>query len=198
MRSMPSTKCVACSTPAIDAATREPKRSNRAIAREFGISEAAIRRHRTNHVRTPTSSAQGSAPPAGGRPVGSTKFTEDRVQRFLLAVRAGSTFRAAALSVGWSEDSFQRYRAEDAVFAAQVEEADGLAEVHLVATVREAAQTNWHAAMELLSRRWPSAWGRHDAIDIDLRVQVRRLAAELGLDEQAILAEAERLVATHA
>jgi malonyl CoA-acyl carrier protein transacylase len=77
-----------------------------------------------------------------------------------MAVRAGSTFRAAARSVGWSEDSFQRYRAKDAVFAAQVEEADGLAEVHLVAIVRQAAQTNWRAALELLGRRWPESWGR--------------------------------------
>jgi hypothetical protein len=67
--------------------------------------------------------------------------------------------------------------------------------VHLVAIVRQAAQTNWRAALELLGRRWPETWGRHERVDVDLRVQVKRLAAEFGLNEQDILAEAERLVA---
>ena len=51
--------------------------------------------------------------------------------------------------------------------------------------------------MELLSRRWPEAWGRRDRVDVDLRMQVKRLAAEFGLDGREILAEAERLVAGH-
>jgi hypothetical protein len=198
---VPRTPCVACTTPAIDAASRDPKRSNRAIAREFKISEAAVRTHRTNHVTVPktktTTGAQANTPRPGGRPRGSTKFTDDRVRRFLAVVRAGSTFRAAALSVGWSVDSFQRYRAEHAVFASQVEEADGLAEVQLVATVRQAAQTDWRAAMELLGRRWPETWGRHDRVDVELKLQLRRLAAELELDPQELVAEAERLVARH-
>ena len=148
-----STQCVACSNPAIDAATRDRSRANRAIAREFGVSEAAI--------------------------------------------RAGATLRAAAHSVGWSEDGLARYRAEFADFAEQLTEAEGTAEVHLVAIVRDAARTNWRAALELLGRRWPDSWGRHDRVDMDLRLQVKRLAAEYGLEEQDILAEAERLVAVH-
>jgi hypothetical protein len=48
--------------------------------------------------------------------------------------------------------------------------------------------------MELLGRRWPETWGRHDRVDVELRLQVKRLAAELELDPQALLAEAERLV----
>lgn len=188
------TQCVACSNAAIDAAARDPTRSGRTIAREFSISEAAVRRHRTNHLAGSDSMGQRSSM-AGGRPPGSTKFTEKRVQRFLTAIRTGSTFRAAALSVGWSEDSFQRYRDQDAVFAEQVDEAEGEAQVQLVTIVRQAARTNWRAALELLGRRWPETWGRHERVDVELRLQVKRLAAEFELSEQEILAEAERLVA---
>jgi hypothetical protein len=49
--------------------------------------------------------------------------------------------------------------------------------VHLVAIVRQAAQTNWRAALELLGRRWPETWGRHERVDVDLRVQVKPSAA---------------------
>ena len=187
-----STQCVACSNPAIDAATRDRSRANRAIAREFGVSEAAIRRHRANHAAV--ASPAGPAARGPGRP---TKFDDDRRSRFLAAIRAGATLRAAAHSVGWSEDGLARYRAEFADFAEQLTEAEGTAEVHLVAIVRDAARTNWRAALELLGRRWPDSWGRHDRVDMDLRLQVKRLAAEYGLEEQDILAEAERLVAVH-
>jgi hypothetical protein len=102
---------------------------------------------------------------------------------------------ASALSVGWSEDGLARYRAEYADFADQVAEAEGTAELHLVAIVRDAARTNWRAALELLSRRFPESWGRHDRVDVELRTQVKRLAVELELSEAEILAEAERLVA---
>jgi hypothetical protein len=190
---VPSTHCVACRTPAIDAATRDPGRPNRAIAREFGLSEGAVRRHRANHVTapSPTPTQARSGP---GRP---TKFDDDRRTRFLAAVRAGCTLRSAALSVGWSEDALARYRRNSSDFAGQVIEAEGTAEVHLVAIVRDAARTNWRAALELLSRRFPDSWGRHERVDVELRLQVKRLAAELDLSEQEILAEAERLVASH-
>jgi hypothetical protein len=187
-----SRQCVGCLDSAIDAATRDSKRSNRAIAREFGVSEAAVRRHRANHLTRATPQREASGAERGGRP---SKFTPDRVDRFLQAVRVGATLQSAALSVGWSEDGLARYRAGFADFADQIAEAEGAAQVHLVAIVRQAASSNWRAAMELLSRRWPEAWARHDRVDVDLRLQVKRLAAEYGLDEREILAEAERLVA---
>jgi hypothetical protein len=184
-----STQCVACSNPAIDAASRDPGRSNRAIARDFPIiSEAAVRRHRANHVTADPPSRRAGP----GRP---TKFDDDRRTRFLAAVRAGCTLQSAALSVGWSEDALAVYRRNSSDFSDQVTEAEGTAEVHLVAIVRDAARTNWRAALELLSRRFPESWGRHERVDVELRLQVKRLAAELDLSEQEILAEAERLVA---
>jgi len=78
---VPPTRCVACLNATIDA-TRDLKRSNRAIARDFGTSEAAVRRHRTNHVAGHV--PQGEAPPSGrgGRP---SKFTDDCVPRFVAA-----------------------------------------------------------------------------------------------------------------
>jgi hypothetical protein len=140
-------------------------------------------------VARQTSNARRAGP---GRP---TNFDDDRRTRFLSAVRAGATLHASALSVGWSDDALALYRRNSSDFSEQIGEAEGAAEVHLVAIVRQAATTNWRAALELLGRRWPDSWGRHDRVDVELRTQVKRLAAEPDLSEQEILAEAERLVA---
>jgi transposase len=192
------TQCVACKTPALDAATRDPKRSNRAIAREFRtLSEAAVRRHRANHLAgmadQSSTAAQARAPAAGpGRP---SKFTDERIQRLLAAIRAGNTRQAACRYAGISDESLARWQRSSVEFVEALTRAEAESEVALVAFVRQAAQTDWRAGMELLSRRWPETWGRHDRVDVELRMQIKRLAAELELSEQEILAEAERLVA---
>jgi hypothetical protein len=64
----------------------------------------------------------------------------------------------------------------------------------MVAHVAKAAQDGtWQAAAWWLERRRPNDYGLRDRVDVDLRVQVKRLAAEYRLDESEILAEAERL-----
>jgi hypothetical protein len=45
-----------------------------------------------------------------------------------------------------------------------------------------------------LERRHPDKYGRRVAIDISLRDEATRLAAQYGLDPEALLAEAESLV----
>jgi len=115
----------------------------------------------------------------------------------LAAIRAGNTLRAAAMYAGISEDTVANWRRSSSAFSDAVTRAEAEAEVALVAFVRQAAQTDWRAGMELLSRRWPETWGRHDRVDVELKLQLRRLAAELELDPQEMLAEAERIVARH-
>jgi hypothetical protein len=63
-----------------------------------------VRRHRANHVAADPSAAHDGQPGASrrGRP---SKFTGDRVQRLLAAIRAGNTLRAAAMYAGITEDT---------------------------------------------------------------------------------------------
>jgi predicted GIY-YIG superfamily endonuclease len=117
------------------------------------------------------------------------------VQRLMAAIRAGNTRKAPCLYAGVSEDSLERWARHSADFAEALTRAEAEAEVALVAFVRQAAQTDWRAGMELLSRRWPETWGRHDRVDVELRLQLKRLAAELELDPAEMLAEVERIIA---
>jgi hypothetical protein len=196
---VPPTRCVACLNAAIDAATRDLRHSNRAIAREFdGISEAAVRRHRAHHVANrsvperPTTAGARSA----GRP---SKHTPEREQRLLDALRAGNTRKAACHYAGISEEALARWLRASVDFVDAVQKAESDAEVRMVAEIAQAARgSTWQAAAWWLERRRPDDFGRRDRVDIELRMQVKRLAAELELSEQDILAEAERLVATHA
>src|SRR5262249_28285562 len=95
--------------------------ANRAIARDFGTSEAPVRRHRAIHVAGHM--PQGQAPPVdrGGRP---TKFSDDRVQRLLAAIRAGNTLRAAAMSAGITEDTVANWRRSSSAFSDAVTRAE--------------------------------------------------------------------------
>jgi len=117
------------------------------------------------------------------------------VQRFLLLSAPGARFGRLLFRLDGVKIRSSAIGLKTRFLRLRSKKRTALAEVHLVATVRQTAQTNWHAAMELLSRRWPEAWGRCDRVDVDLRMQVKCLAAEFGLDEREILAEAKRLVA---
>jgi hypothetical protein len=119
------------------------------------------------------------------------------------------TRKASCLYAGVSEDRLERWTKRCAGFAHALTRVEAEAEVALVVFVRQAAQTDWHAGMELLSRRWPEAWGSHDRVGVELRTQIKRLAVELELDPprcclrpsassqdpEACLARAELLVA---
>jgi hypothetical protein len=193
---VPPTQCVACKTPAIDAATRDQSRANRAIARDFKISEAAVRRHRANHVTDPASAAHAEQPAASRRPGRPSKFTDQRVQRLLAAIRAGNTTRAACHYAGIGVQTLADWQRQHRDFREALEKAEADAEVRMVAEIVQAVRGGtWQAAAWWLERRRADDYGRRDRVDVELRLQLKRLAAELELSEQDILAEAERLVA---
>lgn len=97
-----------------------------------------------------------------------TKFTPEVCGRILEATRLGATRRAAAAAGGVSESQLYHWvrdgrldpASEYADFARAFDLADGEAELRLTAVFRRAAQTDWRAALEFLSRRFPYEWGR--------------------------------------
>lgn len=111
------------------------------------------------------------------------------------ALRIGCTRRAAAAKGDISEDTFARMMA-DADFAEAVRKAEGEAEAVYTSVVAQATATSWQAAAWWLERRKYMDFGRHDRVDVtmDARKEAERLAAELGLDPETIMAEAEAIL----
>jgi hypothetical protein len=70
------------------------------------------------------------------------------------------------------------------------------AEVAPVANIRVAGQTDWRAHAWLLERRNPASWGRREKVEMDLSIRQHagKIAQELCLDVDELLAEAERIV----
>lgn len=134
-----------------------------------------------------------------GRP---TKLTA-RVQRALCgALLRGNTRENAALTAGISRSTLTTWlhlgRTEASgrytSFLAAVEKAEAAAVQASVGVVRHAARDTWQAAAWWLERRYPDEWGRKDRVEITevLRREAGRLAEEMGLDPEEIVADAER------
>lgn len=90
-----------------------------------------------------------------------------------------------------------RWIESDDTFRDEVEKAEGRAEAAYTMSVASAVPKNWQAAAWWLERRRHQSYARRDTVEvrIDLHAEVRKLAAELGLDEEAAIAEAEALLA---
>jgi hypothetical protein len=123
-----------------------------------------------------------------------SKCSSEREQALLVAIRAGNTRRAACAYAGISEDSLERWAKRSAGFAEGLTRAEAEAEVSLVAIIRKAAETDWRAAAHLLACRRPEDWSPRARVDVDLTMRrARELAAELDLDADELVAEAERI-----
>ena len=85
---------------------------------------------------------------------------------------------------------------DDVAFRNEVEKAEAQAEAAYTSLVQTAALTSWQAAAWWLERRKYMDFGRRDRVEvkIDLKAEVAKLAADLGLNEEDVLAEAEALL----
>ena len=132
--------------------------------------------------------------PKPGRP---TKYTPETIALILTALEGGNTRKDAAAVAGVSRDSLNEWRLAYPDFSDAIEKAEASAFQKMVSIVMKvASEGNWQAAMTFLERRDPEHWGRRDRVSmtVDLNREARRLATETGLDEAAILAEAEALL----
>lgn len=127
-----------------------------------------------------------------GRP---TKRTPEREQRLLEALRAGNTRKAACHYAGIGEETFARWlRIGD--FGDSVKKAEADAEVRHVANIARAAQEGtWQASAWWLERRRSDDYARRDKVEVTVRQTAEKLAADLGLDPDELIAEAELIVA---
>lgn len=125
-----------------------------------------------------------------------SKLTEPRVEAVLDALNHGATREAAAAAGGITRVTLWRWLNDDETLRNEVEKAEGRAEYAFTTVVANAAVSSWQAAAWWLERRRYQAFARHDAVDvrIDIKAEVRKLADELGLDEDAALAEVEALL----
>ena len=64
----------------------------------------------------------------------------------------------------------------------------------MVAHVAKAAQDGTWQAAWWLERRRPDDYGRRDRVDVTVRQQVQKLAAQMGIDAAELIAEAEPIV----
>ena len=142
----------------------------------------------------------GSTPGAGAKATGRPSlYTPEMVAAIVTALEGGNTKRDAALGAGITYTTMREWEVRFPEFASATEKAQAQARQKMVAIVVKVAESlegNWTAAMTFLERRDPEHWGRRDRVSmtVDLNREARRLANETGLDEAAILAEAEALL----
>ncbi len=87
--------------------------------------------------------------------------------------------------------------AADATLRDAVEEAERDAEATYTAAVLKAIPTNWQAAAWWLERRKHEDYARRDKSEmtIDVKREAARIAEEMGMDVDEVLAEAQRIFA---
>lgn len=125
-----------------------------------------------------------------------SKMTDARVEAILSALRTGCTRRAAAAVGGIHPTTLYDWIGNDPTFLHAIERAEGEAEATFTAIVAKAAITSWQASAWWLERRKYQDFARREKVEmvIDLRKEAERLAAESGLDPDAVLAEAEAIM----
>jgi hypothetical protein len=118
----------------------------------------------------------------------------DWAPRFLDLFRQTANVRLSADGAGIDRDTAYRRRQRDPTFMAAWTQAEADAVDVLEAEARRRALTvSDNLLMFLLKAHRPERF--RETIRIDLRREAERLAAELGIDAEAAIAEAERLVA---
>jgi hypothetical protein len=120
-----------------------------------------------------------------------SKMTDGRLSVLLMALRAGNTRRASIAHAGIAIDTFYRWLAQNRTFSDAIKKAEADAEVRHVAIVAQAGQRSWQASAWCLERRRHEDYGQRRQVDFrfDVESEVRRMAAEEGLDVEAALAE---------
>lgn len=132
---------------------------------------------------------------------GAAKLSGERLEKFLAGLKLGMTRRAASGACGIGSSTLYRMLAEDAdgTLREAIEEAEAVAEATYLSKVALAADDpkNWTAAAWWLERRRYQDFARHEKVDmsVDLRTISARIAEDAGLDADAVLAEAERVLA---
>lgn len=129
--------------------------------------------------------------------MGGPRISTAQTDKFLDGLRLGMTRRSAAAFAGFHHATLYRRIESDATFATEVEKAEGQAKGTYEAVIAKAADKNWTAAAWWLERRHPDEYGRRDRIEVrvDMRTEAQKVAAELGLDPDEVMTEANAILA---
>lgn len=134
-----------------------------------------------------------------GRPAKLTEYIQGKITALL---REGNHRTTAAEASGIDASTLRRWmadpRPEYRLFRAAVLQAEADFETEIVSAVKLLAITDGRIALELLARRHPEKWAAQTRVEITtmLRREVAMMADEFpGLDEEALVAEAEAILA---
>ena len=150
------------------------------------------------------------------RPGKPTKRTKAVEAALLLALEKGMTRRAACAIVHIDRGTLRDWTEKDPAFATAVTRAREASEAGYVDVVKRAAtegkvteyfdprgnlsrrvtEYDWRAAAWMLERRMTDTYGQRQKVDmrVDIDAAAEKVANETGLDKDALVAEAERLV----
>lgn len=121
-----------------------------------------------------------------------SKKVPEREVAILEALRGGKSRTAAAAMVDVHYATIHRWCADDVAFREAVEKAEAFAQGRYESIIFAAATESWQAAAWWLERRHSQEYGRKDRVDVrlDVKAEAARLAEDLGLDADSVLAEA--------
>lgn len=125
------------------------------------------------------------------------KRTPQRAVAVAQALQVGATKEAAAAHAGIDDNTLYRWMRDDPAFASLVAAAEAAAEMTMTTAVYRAVSTDPKMAAWWLERRRPKQYGRRDRMDVThgTRELARSIAEEHGLDEDAVIARAQEIVA---
>lgn len=139
--------------------------------------------------------------------------TPETLEVIVRALRGGNTRTAAAVYAGIDRSTLQRWCAADAAVRRACAQAEATAEVRAATVViddafgrpaqyddagrqiRAEVRANPLTAQWWLERRRPHDYGRR--VTVDVRRTIEEYAAANGLDADALIAEAEDIIAQH-
>jgi hypothetical protein len=128
------------------------------------------------------------------------KYTPERADKLIQAIRVGATFRLACQYAGISEDTFARWRkgrqGAPADFAERVKEAEGAGAIGWLAVIEKAMTEHWQAAAWKLERLHAQDYGRQTTVNLRTVIdkETERIAAERGIPKAELLAELDRML----
>jgi hypothetical protein len=122
-----------------------------------------------------------------------TKRSATTEAAILTALRGGMTRTAAAESNGVDRTQLWRWMTRSATFRNAVAAAEAQAEVRATITLRQAGETDWHAALAWLERRRHADWGKVDRVEIEIKRAAARIAAQTGADPDWLVKRAAEI-----
>ena len=91
-----------------------------------------------------------------------SKYTIDRVDRIITAIREGISHEGAANHGGIHKDTFYEWIKQYPDFSDAVKEAEAASELELVSKIK--VDPSWQSKAWMLERRMPERWGRVDRL----------------------------------